>query len=61
MSQAALPPTLVDHAERERIRTSLDETLIVEAAAGTGKTSEMARAWSTCGPRGAAPCRRSQR
>jgi len=32
---------LVDHAERERIRTSLDETLIVEAAAGTGKTSEL--------------------
>jgi ATP-dependent exoDNAse (exonuclease V) beta subunit len=32
---------LVDAAERERIRTSLDETLVVEAAAGTGKTSEM--------------------
>src|SRR5262249_58063842 len=32
---------LVDHAERERIRASLDETLIVEAAAGTGKTSEL--------------------
>jgi ATP-dependent exoDNAse (exonuclease V) beta subunit len=32
---------LVDHAERERIRTSLDETLVVEAAAGTGKTSEL--------------------
>src|SRR5438874_8295081 len=32
---------LVDDAERERIRTSLDETLIVEAAAGTGKTSEL--------------------
>ena len=32
---------LVDGAERERIRTSLDETLIVEAAAGTGKTSEL--------------------
>ena len=30
-----------DHAERERIRTSLDETLVVEAAAGTGKTSEL--------------------
>jgi ATP-dependent helicase/nuclease subunit A len=36
-----MPPTLVDAAERERIRTSLDETLIVEAAAGTGKTSEL--------------------
>src|SRR6058998_3014819 len=32
---------LVDHAGRERIRTSLDETLVVEAAAGTGKTSEL--------------------
>src|SRR5919201_220873 len=32
---------LIDQAERERIRTSLDETLIVEAAAGTGKTSEL--------------------
>jgi ATP-dependent helicase/nuclease subunit A len=32
---------LVDAAERERIRTSLDETLVVEAAAGTGKTSEL--------------------
>ncbi|HMH53009.1 MAG TPA: UvrD-helicase domain-containing protein [Candidatus Acidoferrum sp.] len=32
---------LVDHAERERIRTSLDETLVVEAAAGTGKTSAL--------------------
>jgi len=30
-----------DQAERERIRTSLDETLVVEAAAGTGKTSEL--------------------
>src|ERR671936_2716921 len=32
---------LIDQAERERIRMSLDETLIVEAAAGTGKTSEL--------------------
>jgi ATP-dependent helicase/nuclease subunit A len=32
---------LVDQAERARIRTSLGETLVVEAAAGTGKTSEM--------------------
>ena len=37
-----LPLTpLIDAAERNRIRTSLDETLIVEAAAGTGKTSEL--------------------
>jgi len=32
---------LIDAADRERIRTSLDETLVVEAAAGTGKTTEM--------------------
>jgi ATP-dependent helicase/nuclease subunit A len=32
---------LVDYEARERIRTSLDETMIVEAAAGTGKTSEL--------------------
>jgi ATP-dependent exoDNAse (exonuclease V) beta subunit len=32
---------LVDQAGRERIRTSLDETLVVEAAAGTGKTTEL--------------------
>ena len=31
-------PELVDAAERERIRSSLDESLLVEAAAGTGKT-----------------------
>ena len=30
-----------DTAERERIRTSLDETLVVKAAVGTGKTSEL--------------------
>jgi ATP-dependent exoDNAse (exonuclease V) beta subunit len=33
--------TLADQAERDRIRTALDETLVVEAAAGTGKTSEL--------------------
>ena len=31
-------PELVDAAERERIESSLDESLLVEAAAGTGKT-----------------------
>ena len=31
----------VDWANRERIRTSLDETLFVEAGAGTGKTSAL--------------------
>ena len=34
---------LVDAAERERIRTSLDESLVVEAAAGTGKTTELVK------------------
>ena len=32
---------LVDDAVRERIRSSLDESMVVEAAAGTGKTSEL--------------------
>lgn len=32
---------LVDEKERELIRTALDQTIIVEAAAGTGKTSEL--------------------
>jgi ATP-dependent helicase/nuclease subunit A len=34
---------LPDHEARELIRTALDETLVVEAAAGTGKTSELVR------------------
>ena len=34
-------PELVDAAARERIRASLGESLLVEAAAGTGKTSEL--------------------
>jgi ATP-dependent exoDNAse (exonuclease V) beta subunit len=37
---AAVPP-LPDAAARERIRTALDATLFVEAAAGTGKTTEL--------------------
>ncbi len=32
-----------DEENRERIRTSLDESLIVEASAGTGKTTELVR------------------
>jgi len=32
---------LADQDQRERIRTALDETLVVEAAAGTGKTTEL--------------------
>jgi len=33
--------SLIDQADREAIRASLDETLVVEAAAGTGKTTEL--------------------
>ena len=32
---------LADAAARERIRSDLEATLIVEAAAGTGKTTEL--------------------
>ena len=32
---------LIDQGARDRIRTSLDESMVVEAAAGTGKTSEL--------------------
>ena len=32
-----------DEAARNRIRASLDESMVVEAAAGTGKTSELVR------------------
>src|SRR6266498_2023977 len=35
--------TLADRAARDRIRNDLDTTLVVEAAAGTGKTSELIR------------------
>jgi ATP-dependent helicase/nuclease subunit A len=37
----AIQPLLDDGAARERIRTSLAESLIVEASAGTGKTTEL--------------------
>ena len=36
-----LQPQLDDGAARERIRTSLGESLLVEASAGTGKTTEL--------------------
>jgi ATP-dependent helicase/nuclease subunit A len=36
-------PALADQADREQIATALDDTLIVEAAAGTGKTTELVR------------------
>lgn len=34
---------LADQDQRDLIRTALDETLVVEAAAGTGKTTELVR------------------
>ncbi|MEO8099526.1 MAG: UvrD-helicase domain-containing protein [Acidobacteriota bacterium] len=37
------PHLVSDAAARERIRNSLDESLIVEASAGTGKTTELVR------------------
>ncbi len=37
----SLRPPLRDAAARERIREDLDTTLVVEAAAGTGKTTEL--------------------
>lgn len=37
----ALEANTSDRAARERIRTSLDESLLVEASAGTGKTTEL--------------------
>src|SRR6202162_2436583 len=36
-----LDPQLDDRAARHRIRTSLAESLLVEASAGTGKTTEL--------------------
>jgi ATP-dependent helicase/nuclease subunit A len=38
-----LPRPLTDQAARDRIRADLDTTLVVEAAAGTGKTTELVR------------------
>jgi ATP-dependent exoDNAse (exonuclease V) beta subunit len=35
------PPRLADHDQRDLIRTALDRNLVVEAAAGTGKTTEL--------------------
>src|ERR1700687_5134680 len=39
--QRAGPPTLADQRVRDRIRTDLGATLIIEAAAGTGKTTAL--------------------
>jgi ATP-dependent exoDNAse (exonuclease V) beta subunit len=38
-----IPALQSDQSARQRIRTSLDESLIVEASAGTGKTSELVK------------------
>ena len=39
--QGGVPPRGDDAAAREAIANDLDDTLIVEAAAGTGKTTEL--------------------
>src|SRR4051794_32991943 len=38
-----MTPETSDKADRDLIGTALDDTLIVEAAAGTGKTTELVR------------------
>ncbi|MGH7825934.1 MAG: UvrD-helicase domain-containing protein [Candidatus Binatia bacterium] len=38
-----MSPALADQIDRDQIATALDDTLIVEAAAGTGKTTELVR------------------
>ena len=38
-----MTPPLTDRHDRDQIATALDDTLIVEAAAGTGKTTELVR------------------
>ncbi|HEY7317448.1 MAG TPA: UvrD-helicase domain-containing protein [Candidatus Binatia bacterium] len=38
-----MTPALADQADRDLIATALDDTIIVEAAAGTGKTTELVR------------------
>src|SRR6185436_1167711 len=40
-AEEAMTAPLRDHADRLLIRDGLDETVIVEAAAGTGKTTEL--------------------
>jgi CRISPR/Cas system-associated exonuclease Cas4 (RecB family) len=41
VEEQAMTVVLSDQDARDRIRTRLDETLVVEAAAGTGKTTEL--------------------
>ena len=38
-----MTPALADQADRDQIATALDDTLIVEAAAGAGKTTDLVR------------------
>jgi ATP-dependent exoDNAse (exonuclease V) beta subunit len=38
-----MTPRLADQADRDQIAAALDDTLLVEAAAGTGKTTELVR------------------
>ena len=38
-----MKPAFADQTDRDQIATALDDTLIVEAAAGTGKTTELVR------------------
>src|SRR5205823_12573330 len=40
-ARAQVIMALADQSARERIRTDLETTLVVEAAAGTGKTTEL--------------------
>jgi len=41
MTEGSSPRPLADAADRDAIRSALDETLLVEAAAGTGKTTSL--------------------
>src|SRR5258705_933167 len=43
VAEPAMTTPMADQAARTRIETALDETLVVEAAAGTGKTTELVR------------------
>ena len=43
MTPGPSPPDLLDAAARRAIATALDDTLVVEAAAGTGKTTELVK------------------
>jgi ATP-dependent exoDNAse (exonuclease V) beta subunit len=42
-SSVTASPALADQSDRDKISMALDDTIVVEAAAGTGKTSELVR------------------